>query len=82
MKQFKSVFAPVGHLIKYQDIVSATCIQKLHVDGDTVTKSYTGGMLTMLAYIAMTYIFMSGFLKMVTHHNPYISSVEMSVNHV
>jgi len=49
MKSLKKKLGPVGKIIKAQDIVSTTMIQKLHVDGDMDTKSYMGGMLTMFA---------------------------------
>lgn len=57
MKQIKKVLAPIGRVIKYQDIVSTTIREKLHLDGDIDTKSYTGGALTICAQLVMSLIF-------------------------
>ena len=37
--------------------------------------------MTICAQLCMSYLFIVGFLRMYTNHNPYISSIETSVNH-
>ena len=52
-------------MIKKSDIVSTSMIEKLHVDGDFDTKTYTGGILTLVAEAAMAYIIITGLVKMI-----------------
>jgi len=65
MKEIKKKLAPVGQMIKKSDIVSTSMIEKLHVDGDFDTKTYTGGILTLVAEAAMAYIIITGLVKMI-----------------